>query len=84
MSPRHKDRDTDVNAQAVVAIVEEIQTQHWDLAPCPCWVCRFARKAGCYPRPQYLNTYHGRVWVDPALHEPKKWAGAGWGTEGWP
>ena len=57
-------------------------TQHWDhTRTCTCWVCHAGRHAGCKPRAHHLNTYRGRVWVDPALHEPKHWIGPGWGTE---
>lgn len=34
-------------------IVERIMTQHWDMAACPCWVCRAGRDAGLRPRQGY-------------------------------
>ena len=36
-------------------IIEVIMTQHWDMAACPCWVCKKGRKAGFRPREDYLS-----------------------------
>lgn len=36
------------------AIIEEKQTEHWDIDCCPCWFCKAARKAGCKPKEKYL------------------------------
>jgi hypothetical protein len=37
-----------------VRIVERYMTQHWDLAACPCWICKAGRTAGLAPREEYL------------------------------
>jgi len=39
-----------------VEIVERVMTQHWDMAACPCWICKNGRKNGCRPRPQYRHS----------------------------
>lgn len=36
-------------------IIERIMTQHWDLAACPCWVCKAGRELGYHPMEQYLQ-----------------------------
>lgn len=68
-------------------VVEEIMSQHWRPASegfCPCWVCLEGRNAGCRARARYTDpaNTHGRVWVDPAVCQPRTWHGAGWGTPG--
>lgn len=34
--------------------VEREMSKHWDLASCPCLLCRLGREVGCGPREQYL------------------------------
>ena len=36
-------------------IIEQIMTQHWDMAACNCWVCEEGRKLGLGPREIYLR-----------------------------
>lgn len=36
-------------------IVERIMSQHWDMAACPCWICKEGRKSGCRPQAKYLS-----------------------------
>ena len=38
--------ELDGELERLRAIVERIMTQHWDMAACPCWVCREGRAAG--------------------------------------
>lgn len=45
---------------ALVAIVERIMTQHWDLTACCCWVCVEGRAADCRPR----EAWAGWRWPD--------------------
>ena len=60
-----------IDVDAIVAVVEEIMTQHWDRPACTCWVCTAGRQAGCHARPEYQThrhySHHGRVWVDPQV-----------------
>jgi hypothetical protein len=56
LAPRPKPVEGSIDELlALRKIVETIQTQHWDLAACPCWVCEEGRAAGCKPRDIYLN-----------------------------
>jgi hypothetical protein len=36
-------------------IVEKIMTMHWDLAACPCWICKVGNAVGCRPREEHLG-----------------------------
>ena len=36
-------------------IIEIIMSQHWDMAACPCWICKEGHKLGCRPRGQHLR-----------------------------
>ncbi len=37
------------------ADIERIMTRHWDLAACPCWLCKAGRAHGLHPREEYLH-----------------------------
>ena len=67
------------DCERAVGIVEEIMTQHWARPACRCWVCTDGRQAGCKARAELhahrSGSTHGRVFVDPAVHRPKGWAG---------
>jgi hypothetical protein len=66
----------------LVAIVERIMTQHWDMAACMCWVCEEGRVAGCRPREMYQGFKHeeqrrepvrvGSVWMLGPPREVKR------------
>ena len=36
-------------------IIEQIMTQHWDMAACRCWICEAGRKLDLRPREKYLR-----------------------------
>lgn len=36
-------------------IVERIMSAHWDLAACPCWVCKAGREIGLSSKEGYLQ-----------------------------
>lgn len=38
-----------------IEIIERIMTQHWDMAACPCWICKAGRALGYKPREVYLE-----------------------------
>ena len=55
-----------MNAQE---IIEQIMTQHWDMAACRCWVCEAGRALGHRPNDKYTN-WRGRLeYVD--VKEPR-------------
>lgn len=51
-------------------IVERIMRQHWDIASCPCWICREGRKGGCHIHDYLDNQQYGRVKVGRHYMEP--------------
>lgn len=55
-------REENAGLQGAVEIIERIMTMHWDMAACPCWVCRAGRDAGMRPRDKYLD-YRGWAFV---------------------
>lgn len=51
-----------------VEIVERIQSAHWDMAACQCWICVAGRATGCRPREGYAMQM--RRFLVPAMDDP--------------
>lgn len=52
-------------------IIERIMSAHWDMAACPCWVCRQGRVIGMGPRECWLNNHHDNRTRFPVPDESK-------------
>lgn len=48
-------------------IIERIMTAHWDMAACPCWVCKSGRELGFRPRKDYQRMSSGNPFPVPAF-----------------
>ncbi len=47
-------------------IVSVIMTQHWDMAACPCWICKAGRAAGLYPTEDFTDwRKRGYAYMEP-------------------
>jgi hypothetical protein len=51
-------------------IIERIQTAHWDMAACRCWICEAGRELGMQPRECYWRE-SGKYQAPPMENEAR-------------
>jgi hypothetical protein len=58
-------------------IVEQIMTMHWDMAACPCWICKQGRELGLHARSgyQYWRGKLSQVWTKDQLDQLRQGGG---------